>query len=472
MSAYRLGYQNVTQGKYAPDLSIHGISGTRLSGGVISGVEKNPRLNASRWISEAEEMLRTDPRCAISWRLLKHTILEANWKWIPSGDDEKSLELARYANEAFGFEGAAGQTSKPFEEMLQYLLQFIPIGYRYAEEIYCIKRSETGKMMVFLSEYADRQPSAHMHWLEDQGVLQGVSQRMIGTIKPEPIPANKLLLLTMNQEGNNYEGVGFLRSCWYPWRSKQRCLNLLGVALERFAIPTPLIQVDRSLAETQGLTDSDLDVCIDRASAQAAAYISQEQSYLVESLACKFSTYGDGKLDTSHMIAAIDKYNQEISSAFMTGFTDLGVSTTGSRSVGEVHQSQFRRLALNCADQVAATIGGVDRPGGGTIDRLIKMNYGPVLRSQLPRLVHYGLDSDELADSISGLPSLVQSGLLTATDGVEQALRTRVGLGELEEESQRSSYERSLGGMGLGSTSALSEKYRQLRGRNGTQDKT
>jgi hypothetical protein len=66
---------------------------------------------------------------------------------------------------------------------------------------------------------------------------------------PKPIPSNKLLLLTLNRTGSNFEGVGMLRPVWWWWRTKQRVSNMMCVGLDRWAIPTPKVIVDRSVAE-------------------------------------------------------------------------------------------------------------------------------------------------------------------------------------------------------------------------------
>ena len=142
----------------------------------------------------------------------------------------------------------------------------------------------------------------------------------------------------------------------------------------------------------------------------------------------------------------------------------LGITDTGARSVGEVHLSVFRRSALNLCDHISSAIGGLDRRGGGTIGRLLRWNYGDCKPSQLPRLVHSGLDADELAESLASLSSLVQSGLITPEDELERSIRSRIGAGELPEEASRSYYDRVTGSMG-GGAAALSERYRrQLRG--------
>ena len=182
----------------APQFKTRGITGTQLNGGTIAGKEQNPRLTGLNWVQEAEEMLRTDPIVRRSWHMLRQTLLSATWRFEPGiEDDPISIELARFANEAFGFDGYSGQMSISFEDQLAYLLEFVPLGYRYAEEIYKVAPDSKGQAKVFLDLYADREPSAHNKWLSrDSQQLDGVVQNIVGTTyTPEPIPANKLYCL-------------------------------------------------------------------------------------------------------------------------------------------------------------------------------------------------------------------------------------------------------------------------------------
>lgn len=445
-----------------PRFSVRGITGTQLSGGMISGYERNAHLTGLNWVQEAEDMLRTDPTVRRSWHMLRQTLLSATWRW-ESADETDPIceELAQFANEAFGLDGWAGQMSLSWEDQLSYLLEFVPLGYRYAEEVYKVGTDHKGKMKVWLDLYADREPSAHLRWLSrDNQQLDGVLQHVVGVSKiPEPIPANKLLLLTLNKTGSNFEGSGMLRPAWWWWRTKQKVSNLMCVGVDRWAVPTPRVKVDRSVAEMQGLTDSDINAMIDDAEAQAQAFLSAEQSYLVDNPVVSFDQYGaTPNLYASGPLDIIKECDNQISTAFLAQFANLGITDTGSRSVGEVHLSVFRRAAINLCDIVASAVSGIDRRGGGTIGRLVRWNYGPVDPSKLPRLTHTGLDTDDLADSLSMLPQLVTSGLLTPDDELERAIRERLGAGDLPEEAQRSALERTISASTAGgSVAALAE---------------
>ena len=452
-----------------PRFSVRGISGTQLSGGVLTGYERNPSLTGLNWVTEAEDMLRTDPVVRRSWHMLRQTLLSATWRWESADDQDPACnELARFANEAWGLDGYAGQTTLSWEEQLSYLLEFVPLGYRYAEEVYRVGLDENGKTRVWLDHYADREPSAHQRWLSrDNQHLDGVLQNTVGVGKvAEPIPSNKLLLLTLNRTGSNFEGSGMLRPVWWWWRTKQRIANLMCVGTDRWAIPAPKVKVDRALAEQQGLTDADINAMIDEAEAQAQAFLAAEQSYLIDNPVVSFETYSAApNLYAQGPLDIIRECDNQISQAFLAQFANLGITDTGSRSVGEVHLSMFRRAAINLCDIVASAVSGVDRRGGGTIGRLVRWNYGSVDPSKLPRLTHTGLDTDDLADSLAMIPDLVLSGLLTPDNELERAIRERLGAGALPEEAERDAIDRLMairGGFdrrdrGVGGVSALAE---------------
>jgi hypothetical protein len=97
---------------------------------------------------------------------------------------------------------------------------------------------------------------------------------------------------------------------------------------------------------------------------------------------------------------------------------------------------------------------------------LIRWNFGSVDPSKLPKLTHTGLDTDDLAESLGMLPGLVQSGLLTPDDELERAIRERLGAGELPEDAQRSSLERTSNLSGSGGVASLAEQLIRRR-RNG-----
>lgn len=442
----------------SPNLGVYGISGTPLNMGYISGYEDNPKFSEpATWAQTCLSMSRQDPVLKRSWAVLKQTLLSASWRWEPANEEDGDcVEYARFMNENFGLAGYSGVMRVSWEETLEYLTEYCTNGFRYAEEIYTIDRDEFGRSKCFLDSYSDREPTSHLRFISaDQQNLDGVMQWGVNAQRVSPIPANKMILLTMGKTGSNWAGNGGLfRPCHFYFRAKQRALQLLMVGLSRFAAPTPVVKVDRSAAEAMGMVDADLNAAIDEAEAQAAAYVAHESAYLVTSPAVSFDVYGGGNsgMNTEMALSLVREADQQISTAFLAQMLELGRvgSDTGSRAVGEVHLSIFRRSALNIADKIAAVCSGPDRRAAGTAGRLIKFNYGHVPPSKLPRLVHSGLDVDALSESLAALPTLVGSNILTPDNQLEQLVRDRIGAPEMGEEVMRSSLERSASGGVLG----------------------
>jgi len=366
--------------------------------------------------------------------------------WKPGDDSPEAKVYADYANESFGFDGKPGMMSMSFEQQLSYLLEFLPLGFRYAEEIYCVKPDVNGNLKVWLDYFADREPTAHNQWLSRDGQqLDGVLQNMVGMVSPEPIPSTKLLLLSLNQTGSNFEGQGLLRPCWFWWKQKQKTATLMSIGIEKWCFPTPKIVVDREKAEGAALDDATIDEMISNAAAQAQAFVAMEQGFLVENPVVKFDSYGGSTgFDPAKALTVIQECDNQLQASFMANLLNLGISETGSRAVGEVHLSIFRRSCVNYLDLICSALSGPDRRAGGTMARLIGWNFGPCEASKLPRLTHSGLTNDELTDSLASLPALVQASLLTPDSELERSIRQRIGAGDLPTEAERSSIDRQI----------------------------
>lgn len=415
-----------------PEYGEVGASGTGHTGGRIWGVEHNADLIGQRWVRLAEQMLREDPKIRSSWRALKNTLLSATWFFRPGRPgDARSQALCDYANEAFGLAGKPRRMSLSWEEQLSYLLEFVPVGFRYAEPVYY---ADSGR--VWLHSLADREPRAHQLWqmTEDGAELECVVQAYLYQTGRKNsraiIPADKLLLLTLDRTGSNFEGCGLLRSCVHWSKIKNLTSDLLGIGMERWAIPTPLIEVNRAELEGAGYTggpNGTASTAIQRAQNEIAAYLVQEQGWLSEVPGIKFSTFGDGVMSAEGPLAVIREADEQIATAFLVAFLTQGVSDTGSYASSRVAEHFFRRAAVNINDLIAAAINGPARPGGGIMHRLIQWNFGVNTAVELlPQLDHDGLDVDHLSDSFGALGQLAAADLVRTDGAIRNEIRRRL----------------------------------------------
>ena len=418
-----------------------GWSGTYITWGQLVNTEFNLELKGANWVTTTKKML-TDSIVKSARDARRQSLLSANFKLkIPKGkeDDPLAQRCLELVAENFGLNDRGGLMSVPFEEAMGYFVLYEDVGYRYLEEIW--KVSEEG--VVYLDRFADRMPSAHGAWERRKGLFDGVRQKghlgggVFSSLGLGPkIPADKLLLLVRDQEGDNWEGVGTLRSYHYEWRLSLHSLSMLGVALEKWAMSTPKVKFNRAeifedLRAAQ--SEENVEAIIDSVIATLQGYMAQEEGVVVEFAGVEISTFGDGQLNLSGFQAIEDIITRRIQYSYLVQFLSLGQGSTGARSVGETQIDFFHDGAANSLDYIAGRIGGPDRPGAGTIGRIVKYNFGDVDPGLLPILEHTGLKTTPLMQALSDLGTLAQNNLIQDSDELEDQLLDELGAGGITE---------------------------------------
>lgn len=365
----------------------------------------------------------------MSWSVRRQILMGASWRWVPGVDGFAGDGVTEYLNEAFGFEGYQGRMCESWDATLGRAVEYLPIGYRYGEPIW-----KMADGMVWIDRIADRMPQSHDRWLmdDDGRTLAGVLQRhIVGQPSPEPIPASKLFLLTRNRQGSDFGGEGLMRPAERWIALAAHALDSMGVATERWAIPFPRIRVDYEAAAAQGYAEGQLEQEIADKAAEAEALVGHEESFVVDTPAIAWETYG-GDLDPSAVIAVLDECDAQIAKAFGTQFLRLGVSDTGARNVGEVHRDVLTAACVNDLDYIR---GEVERQLAAP---LLMWNFGLGPGDpRAPRLEHSGVEVNKLADVIAYIPALTAAGHLPPMPAVTKAIGRLGGFGLSDEDADR-----------------------------------
>lgn len=397
------------------------------------------QFTAREWAEEAIKMLRSDAKLYGASQQLRNSLLSASWYVEAAGEDEESERNAVFIRKALGLDGERCRLqSGSFEAELRKVLDFCLIGHQECEEVFYSDAEGT-----WLAELADIAQSTVNQWLYDEhgnlrAILQVATSREYAPgYVPESqveIPAAKLQIYTYHRRGCDYEGHGILSPCWVWWRLKDELIDYLTEGGAKWAVPTIILTVDRELLSSMSYTADDIDALLARACEAARAYKGGLENFIAVPQGINVSVFGGGNFDPSKIIAGIEHCNQEIASAFLANFLELGVSTEGARNIGEIHRDAYRATIGNILDLVADVWNGPARVGGGTIARLLAMNFYGVATAvplgKLPRLRHRGVEVDALADSLGNLPQLAASGFITPDDGIEIKLRRLMGIND------------------------------------------
>jgi len=410
-------------------LERRGSPGTPWSGW-RPGVETAPELQGRAWPRTAREMLRTDAKLAGIQSILTQALLSARWEVVPGDSSEEARRNAEHVRQALGLEGRPARLrSGSFEAELERMLWYLPVGFRVLEELW---RVEGGQ--VWLDGWADTEPESVQEWRRgpDGSLAYIVQAHVPGQPAPAPIPAHKALVLTRAQTGDDYTGTGILRPCWKWWRLKRHVMDQLGVGAERWATPTPVVGFDRDLLKERLYPEEAIRELVAEAYDAARAYVAHGEAALQLPTGVTMSTYGEGAYDPAGLLSVIDHANQELATAYVAHFIELGLGDVGSRATGQVHWNSWRQAVSNILDHVAGVLAST------TIARLVGYNfYAPdgcedaanrVPHGKRPSLRHVGLEVDGLADALGTLPSLVGAGILSPDDSLERGVRRLVGL--------------------------------------------
>lgn len=389
----------------------------------IDGKWETPEM----WAQTAMLMLATDPKISGYASALRHSLLSARWV-VEAGDKSDDAKLnADIIRDALGLTGhPCHLASGSFEAEIAKIIDFALIGRYVVEEIWTTD-ADGHDWLYGLGDIDQR--SLRQEIRDPQTcTLTGIIQEPEGTAERVVLPSTDLQIYSYRAVGDATLGVGLLRPVHPWWKLKQSLIESLEAGARRWAIPTPMISFDRELLRSL-YTDTEIRAFAESIGDWADRYIAGETGFVQAPAGINLSLFG-GTFDPARMISAIQTCDQEISSAFLENWQELGIGDVGSRSVGEIQWNAYKQSIANYLDAIAAVWNGPSRPGGGTIYRILQHHrYGEdaIPPEHLPRLKHKGVTVDAFAEMIGVMPQLVAANLLTPTNDLETRIRREIG---------------------------------------------
>ena len=386
-----------------------GRAGTQSFHGIIAE-DFNQDFQGQRAITIYNKMRRTDGMINAILSALKLPIMAAE-RTIESADvnDAKQKEIADFVRKALFENMESG-----FDNFLREALNYLDFGFYYFEKVYKIEKG-----MVMVKKLAPRLPSAHYLWVQQGKETEpGVTQMLkaldptIATMTPT-IPMSKLVLLTNNKEGDNYEGTSVLRTSYKDWFYKDTLNRINGIRFERGAGVLKIILPEGAGDEAQ----ADAEELGENFKLGEAAYIVQpDPKWTVELMTAGIA---DQKIEES-----FQRHNREIAVNILAQFLDLGSSGKGGSFALSKDQSSFFGLSLRAiAKNVENAI------NEQLIKELVKLNYGE--QEEYPKLCFGEIGEVDYATMSTALGTLVTNGLLDSSPDVRVWVRKTFGLPEV-----------------------------------------
>jgi hypothetical protein len=382
--------------------------------------EQVPDLQWPHSVRIFTRMEREDTRVSSLLAAIGLPIRRTPWRIAQSGaSDEVTAFVAQ--NLGLPVDGAGDEPLSTrtrgrfsFSQHLMWALTVNQFGHSVFEQVY--RTGDDG--MVWLQRLAPRPQRTISQWnVAESGALLSIQQWAptsggpvlyagASTGTPSEIPIDRLVVYTRDMEPGFWIGRSLLRPSYKHWLLKDELLRIQATTIRRNGMGLPIG------IGAPGSTDADIEKLAQMA--QGARAGENAGGALPNGADMKLLGVQGNMPDISR---AIEYHDEMIGLAGLAHF--LNLSKGGSYALASVQADMFVQAVQTHAEQIR------DIFTAHVIEDLVDVNWGPDEPS--PRLIFDPIGSHQDATA-AALQLLVQAGLLTPDQAIEQSVRQRLGL--------------------------------------------
>lgn len=386
-----------------------GTAGTEIYGGYIYE-EPLKELQGKQGAEVYNRMRRSDGNIAMIMRAIKLPIRSASWS-IQCNDKTPEAEAQKKLFEHILF----SDLGKPWTRFTGEALTFVDFGYSLFEKTFkpVIAHPEFGSY-VGIKNLGFRGQRTIERWIvDDAGQLLAVEQHSQGdTGRMVKIDQEHLMHFCPDQEGDNFEGISFLRACYGSFYRKDLYLKLLAAGIEKYAIPVPVLTIP---------SGKENSVEYENALKVLRRYTSNQTNYITKpagwDLDIKVTT-----LDPQKIRDSIKDENQEMVNSVLAGFLMLGQTNSGSFSLGSTLGDFFGTAVQFLGDHICEVFNDSKT---GVLADLARLNFGEELKC---RLVVEGIKDSASGAFADVVQKLIASGAIKPDAELETFIRDKFNL--------------------------------------------
>ena len=371
-------------------------------------------------IDLVEEMRRGDASCRAALRAVKSPILATDWNVVTEDTGPRAEEIRLFVEQnLFGMR-------RSWLSHLREALAYLDFGHYVFEEIWEVR---DGK--VYLADLEPRIPHSILKWRLSNnafGIVQLLQTDEAGVHSTE-IPANKLLILTNDKEGDDVTGQSILRSAYKHFVYRDLLYKIQGISAERFGVGIPVVKMGPAAGDQ------------DKADAEALAgnIRSNEKGYIVlpnnewevEILTPTGNPHGQS------ITEAIEHHAKQGLLAVLANFLLLGGHSGGGSQALSVDLSSFFLQGVEDVTNYYSEQFDLQ-----VIKRLVDINFGP--QKSYPHLTHAPVGDIDTGTLSTTLATLCQAGLIGPDWRTKQYVRQVFNLPEMDDDQLELEKEREL----------------------------
>ncbi|MET4003866.1 phage gp29-like protein/2'-5' RNA ligase [Arthrobacter sp. UYCu511] len=385
-----------------------GDTGVQIFNGIITGEEYNRNLTGYRGLLVWDEMRRSDATVGASLRAVKLPIKSTKFFMNPATDDDLDVQISEFVNWNL-FERLK------WKQVLGEILTHLEFGFSVHEMVFGVETVE-GVERVVLIKLAFRKQTSVSSWEADKTTPGVTFRKADGTTVP--IPLEKIVVFTNEQEGDNYEGRSILRTAYKHWFYVDKYYQIDAVGHERHSLGVVKIKHPTSATDTQ------------RRSARAAArnLRASEESYIEEPQGWDINFMDMQGNSLKDIQPSINRHDRQITKSVLAQFLEIGSSgSSGTRSTSEDHRELFNQSVQAVLDYVKDTMGYV-------VKTLVDLNFNV---DAYPTVGSGKVDQKSIGVLAEALSKFNAAGLITVSDEDEAYARNLLGFPDMNPDDAR-----------------------------------
>lgn len=399
-----------------------GSSGTEIYAGYY-GEEYLDDLKGTERAKEFDKIRRSDSQAKMLLSATKGPIRGAAREIKAASDDPEHKRHAALCRKAL-FEDIK------LKQFVNEALTIQEFGHSLFEKTHIIKQNEPVKDEdgnVILNSYIGFKK---LGWISPKTIeswnfnretkeLESVRQLSYGDLSVDyNHPVRHLVILTLEREGDNYEGISLLRACYGNALRKRHYMRWNAIGIEK-SMPIPTAEIPAGKEATKEYTNLVKSL---------RDFTNHQKNFLTYPAGWNVQLSNGTKYDPSKLEASIDNEDKRMAKAFLANFLELGLSGTGAFALSNDLSDFFLSGLVYIAGIIEDAIDDL-------IKELVILNFGP--QSKYPKFEFTGID-DKAGEELARIIDMMVKGKVIIPDDVlESHFRKRMGLPERSEDGQR-----------------------------------
>lgn len=425
--------------------------------GFLTGEDYNQDLDGRNMFEPYQKMRLSDAQVNATLAMLKLPLKGARWIAKAASDDPQDIAIADFVQANLIDDDAL---ARPWQSVLDNAMLKFDFGCAAHEIVWDVEEEQpqqlTKRGQLFhlakhggdvgrialadaanadgsevyagVKDLAPRLPKTFYRWILDERTgnlkfLEQFAPKTNGAYQYLDIPATSLVRHCRAQEGNNFWGRAVLRTAYPHWWRKQQLYNIDMIGHDRFHVGIPRAK----LLDTYNATKAPLD----KIEQTLKGLRSHDRAYMVQPYGVEYDIYAADRSGqgTSQIVQSIEHHNLMIARNILQSFAAQGEQRHGSFGAASVTADVYFQALNGEALEIGSEI------KNGVVKQLCDLNFDMRGRGY-PTIVPADLKQEDVSQMATGIASLVQAGVMTPEDDLEQWFRDLYNAPALPEKLQ------------------------------------